>query len=92
MLSIVCLSKSTVTVKLLDAGLIISTLPCLFILIDNKSEDDTYEKLINLGKKYDNIKVIKNIENGCASGRNLVLEKISSQTKYVLFLEVIHEN
>jgi len=36
-----------------------------FYLIDNNSNDDTYEELCNINSIYDNIKIFKNSTNGC---------------------------
>lgn len=52
------------------------------IVVDNQSTDGSYEEL---KKKYKNIKLYRNIKNGCSSGRNL--GALHSQKKYLLFLD-----
>lgn len=53
------------------------------IVVDNQSNDGSYE---NLKQKYKNrIKLIRNIKNGCSSGRNLGVN--NSSKDYIVFLD-----
>jgi GT2 family glycosyltransferase len=53
------------------------------IIIDNQSNDGSYEQIINM--YCDNVKIYKNNKNGCSSGRNLGVKK--SKGEYILFLD-----
>lgn len=53
------------------------------IVVDNNSSDGSYELLL---EKYSNkIKLVRNVKNGCSSGRNLGVENASKD--YILFLD-----
>ena len=56
-----------------------------FILIYNKSIDNTYEKLLEL--KNDYVKIINSFSNGCSLGKNIGIKNIREHTDYVLFLD-----
>lgn len=51
------------------------------IIIDNNSNDGSYEKL----KRLKNIRLYRNNKNGCSSGRNIGI--LNSYGKYLLFLD-----
>ena len=56
---------------------------CEIIVVDNQSRDGSFERLKSkYGKK---IKLIRNVKNGCSSGRNLGVKK--STKDYILFLD-----
>lgn len=54
------------------------------IVVDNGSSDGSYEELL---KRYngDDVKIIKNKQNGCSSGRNLGAKQ--TQREYLMFLD-----
>lgn len=64
---------------------------CTFYLIDNLSDDDTYNLLIDISKNYKNVIVLKNNTNGCSSARNIGLQNINyNNTNYILFMDSDH--
>lgn len=53
------------------------------IVVDNNSKDGSYEHLLeNYSEK---IKIVRNVKNGCSSGRNLGVENATKE--YILFLD-----
>ena len=55
------------------------------IVVDNKSSDGSYEELLNNYKRDKNIKIVQNIKNGCASGRNLGVKNATKD--FIVFLD-----
>lgn len=55
------------------------------IVVDNKSSDGSYEKLMKEYNNQNNVKIIRNSKNGCSSGRNLGVKK--STKEYIMFLD-----
>ena len=54
------------------------------IVVDNCSVDGSYEILLSKYKNSD-VRIIKNTQNGCSSGRNLAIKDI--KTEYTMFLD-----
>ena len=52
------------------------------IIVDNQSNDGSYELI---KEKYKNIKIIRNSKNGCSSGRNLGVAMATKE--YIIFLD-----
>lgn len=55
------------------------------IVVDNQSKDGSYEKLLEQYKSNENVKILRNVKNGCSSGRNLGAK--NSKNDFILFLD-----
>ena len=84
-ISIIVLNHNNTNIifKCLDSLIKYNTYNYQIIVVDNKSTDGSYEKII---EKYQNkIIIIKNNVNGCSSGRNLAIKQAIGD--YLLFLD-----